>query len=782
MRQASSRPRGWFANVLVGPVVLLALAVTLLAAVGLRSAAHQSDEISVERQTREVELALTTAQDDLAQSQAGIAIWDLAQIELRRPRPDWTWFDNNIGIYLNYIFSHHADFILDGHDRPVYGASLGERISPLGFSRFRSALQPMVDAVRGRSHRPANSHERLPHQRPNRRSTARTSPRAIHATDLVLLDGHPAVVSVMRMIPDTPAVKPTPGIEPLLVSIRFLDSGFSRDLLQLKLIANARISPRAITMGEERAIPLVSSRGGRIGYFIWRPEMPGSVLLASMAPIAAVAVVLIVAALILLALGLAKTMRANAEAHAGLKSAHAHLQAKEEQAQYRALHDDLTGLPNRLLFDDAVERALGETNTNGSLAVMLLDLDRFKQVNDTLGHHAGDLLLREVAVRLQANIGREDIVARLGGDEFALLVRSCSTQAALRRLAGSLIQALDQPFHLSGTDSFVGVSVGIIAKGRTASRSELMRRADLAMYQAKRHGSGGFRFFKPQMEEAAQRRSVFERDLRAALAARDQLFVEFQPRVAAGTQQVVGFEALLRWRHPSRGIVGPQDFVPIAEETGLVEEIGMRVLEQTVNVARQWPGLSFAVNVSPVQLRNPAFPDRARGCVELAGVQPRQIEFEITEGVLLADDRVSTTGLAKLREAGFAIALDDFGTGYSSLNYLTRFKVDKIKIDRSFIDRLESAPDAPAIICAVVALGRAMGLSVAAEGVESAEQRDFLTAAGCDELQGFYFSPGMTADAMIHYLDGECASPWRNDAHGRDGEPAGRRVATHAPL
>jgi len=222
----------------------------------------------------------------------------------------------------------------------------------------------------------------------------------------------------------------------------------------------------------------------------------------------------------------------------------AELEAERELTLRLAQTDSLTGLVNRGAFTAELCARLDAARERGErVALYVIDLDRFKHLNDTLGHHAGDLLLREVAVRLQANIGREDIVARLGGDEFALLVRSCSTQAALRRLAGSLIQALDQPFHLSGTDSFVGVSVGIIAKGRTASRSELMRRADLAMYQAKRHGSGGFRFFKPQMEEAAQRRSVFERDLRAALAARDQLFVEFQPRVAAGTQQVVGFEA-----------------------------------------------------------------------------------------------------------------------------------------------------------------------------------------------------------------------------------------------
>lgn len=752
MRLASERSSRWSANLLIGPVVLLALAVILLAALGLRSAALQSDTISVARQTREVELALSTSQDELAQSQAGIAIWDLAQIELRRPRPNLTWLDNNIGIYLNFVFSHQADFILNGRDHPVYGAVLGERIAAARYARFAEPLRPMVDAVRGRIRVLPNPHERLPGARTHPQSTARTSPRAIHATDLVLLDGRPAVVSVMRMIPDTKAVKLTPGAEPLLISIRFLDSGFSRDLYQLKLIENARISQRLDLASGERAIPLLSSRGGRIGYFIWHPELPGSVLLTSMGPIAAVEVALIIIALVFLALRLAKAMRANADSLARLQAAHSDLKAKEEQAQFRALHDELTRLPNRQLFNDAVERALALGGGDRPPAIMLLDLDRFKQVNDTLGHPAGDVLLTQVAARVRAALGQQGLAARLGGDEFAVLVPSGRTEAEIQAIAEALIDDLERPFLLSGTEVFIGASIGIVIDDQRGGRSELIRRADLAMYRAKQDGRGRLQFFSGAMEEAAMLRTVLERDLRTALAEQDQLFVEYQPRVAAAEHRVIGFEALLRWRHPTRGIIPPQQFIPLAEEIGLIEEIGLWVLEQTASVAREWPLLSFAVNVSPVQLRDCNFPERARACVERFGVQPSQLEFEVTEGILLDDDRVSSAVLDALRKNGFDLSLDDFGTGYSSLSYLSRFKVNKIKIDRSFIARLERGPDAAAIVCAVVALGRAMGLKVAAEGIETIEQRDFLGAAGCDELQGYFFSPALHREALPNFL------------------------------
>ena len=760
-------------NVLAVPAILLALAVILMVAIGLRSAARKSDQISVERQTREVWLALGAAQDDLAQSQTGIAIWNLALLELRRAKPDWGWFDSNVGEYLNYVFAHHADFILDERDRPAYGMMFGARVSPTRYSEFALPLAPLVEAVRGRIHVKPNPHERLPGARPNPRSTARTSPRARHATDLVLLNGRPAVVSIMRMIPDTKAVRDTPGREPLLVSIRYLDKAFARDLSRVKLIAAARIAATPHMAADERAIPLVSGRGQHLGFLIWKPELPGSALLASMAPTAVVAVALLIAVLALLALRLARTMRENTHAlslletahtdlevaHAHLETAHAELQEKEALAHHRALHDSLTGLPNRVLFNDSVEQLLTEAGAKPRCAIMLLDLDRFKQVNDTLGHHAGDILIQQVAARLNVTIKPGDIAARLGGDEFAVLVRSCSSDEELEQLASSLVRSLRRPFYIQQSKAFVGVSIGIATKDcATSGRSEMMRRADLAMYQAKEGGRGGYRFFTIDMEERALLRSMLERDFRDALSVDDQLFIEFQPRVAASKQRLVGCEALVRWNHPRNGLIPPQEFIPIAEDIGLIERLGLWVLEKTCAVARDWPLLTFSVNLSPTQLRNPAFPELVRNCVRSAGVEPHQIEFEITEGVLLADDRLSLAALADLRGQGFTVSLDDFGTGFSSLSYLTKFKVDKIKIDRSFTEGLASSTDAPAVICAVVSLGRALGLVVVAEGVETAEQCDFLSAAGCDELQGFFFSPPLKKEQLPALLNGDEAA------------------------
>ena len=733
----------------IGPVVLLALALVLLAAAGLRSAALKSDQLSIDRQTREAQLALATTQDDLAQSQTGLAIWNLALIELRRqPRPDWLWFDNNVGGYLNSSFAHNADFILDGHDRPIWGMVSGKRVHARNFLRIAPALSPMIDAVRGRSRRLPNPHERLP-TGVAKNATVRTPTNATHATDLVKLGNRPAAVSVMRMIPDSKALKDTPGTEPLLVSIRYLDAGFTGDLAHTKLIDGARISARPDMARIERRIPLLSSGGQLLGYLIWKPELPGSQLAASLAPVAGLAVFLLVVVLVLLAIRLATVMRRMTRAHALLGDAHRELQSKEADAQHSAAHDSLTGLPNRAGFNHALEDLLNVRQKDEPLFVLLLDLDRFKQVNDTLGHCAGDELLQQVAGRVTERVDGKDLVARLGGDEFALLLRSTRSMAQTADIATRICAALRKPFVVEQCTVHIHASVGIVdCAAAPGGRSEVMRRADLAMYAAKKDGRGTYHFFASCLEDDAMLRREIETDLRHALQIPGQLSVIYQPRIDATNASLVGFEALVRWAHPEKGAIPPTSFIPVAEETGLIGPLGAWVLDQTCRVAAQWPDRSFAVNLSPRQIRDRQSAADIIAQVSRLGVAPGQIEFEITEGVLLQDNGHSREALAALRDAGFTISLDDFGTGFSSLNYLTRFEVDKIKIDRSFISRLDRFPGAPAIICAVVSLGTALGLKVCAEGVETTQHADFLRAAGCHELQGFLFSRGCRAEEI----------------------------------
>ncbi len=731
------------------PVLLLGLGLTVFAVSALRTAASQADRVSAQRQEQEVKLATNAALDELSQAQAGVAIWSPLVLELRKPRPNWTWVDDNVGTWLNYVFSHDVDIILDARDRAVYAVREGVRAPPSDFDAYRDAATPLIEAARGRVREAPNAHERLPGQPLARGATVRTSPRAVHATDLTVIQGRPAAMSVMRIIPDAKDVAPDSGREPLLLSIRYLNTGFTRDLARIQLLSGAHIHRSARLIPGEHALALVSSRGQGLGFVVWRPDRPGGDVWASMAPSAGVALAALLATLALLIFSVAKLMRKDARSLAHLASAHLELQAREAQAHHLAYHDTLTGLPNRARFNSLVDEKVASASGTDCWAVLLLDLDRFKHINDTLGHLGGDQLIQQVAARLEGLIEPADMVARLGGDEFAIFLNGRAVPGEFGTVADAMVSAVRQPFTILGTSVFIGASIGIASyPSRSGDRAELMRMADIAMYRAKAEGRDGYRFFSEEMDESVKLRRGLERDLREAIGRGDGLFVHYQPQMDASGSQIVGLEALLRWRHPIRGLLSPDLFIPIAEETGLVGELGRLVLRDACSVAREWPALSIAVNLSPVQFRARDLAAEVIGIVRDAGAKPSQIELEVTESILLDNDEGVRTALTELRRAGFRIALDDFGTGYSSLSYLSKFEVDKIKIDRSFTSRLGEAEDAAAIIHAVVRLGHAMGLSVSAEGVETREQRAFLEGAGCNELQGFLFSAAVPAESL----------------------------------
>lgn len=739
---ASIRPKRRFLAFVALPAICFAGGIVLFGLWSLWVTAQRSDRATGERQAREVRFAIGSTLDELAQSQAGVAIWDLAVAELRKPSPDLDWLDQNVGTWLNYVFNHEVDIIVDAEGRPVYAMVNGVRRGPEAFLPIKAAVAPLMASARGHRMAPANPHERLPKQKLHPASTVRTSPAAIHATDLIDVGGTAAVASVMQMVPDSAKLASRPGTEPLLISVRYLNTGLMQHLQRERGIAGARITGVPAPGGsEEDSVPLTSSRGHPIGYFTWRPEKPGKAILASMLPQggAALAAILILLAALIASIG--KLMSRDARSIEKLKTAHLELQAKEAQAQYLACHDALTTLPNRSSFSKFVDQSISQLSNGRCLGVLLIDLDRFKHVNDTLGHLAGDTLIQAVGARLAERMGAGNIVARLGGDEFAICVTDCASEEQLAKAAEAALCELRRPFEILGSVVHVGGSVGIaVCPAQGSDRAELLRKADIAMYRAKEGGRDAYRLFSPEMDESIVMRRVIEEDLRAALGAETGLFVAYQPQLDASGQRVVGLEALVRWHHPERGALAPDAFIPIAEECGLIDRLGEWILREACRVARQWPHLSVAVNISPIQFRAPGFAGTVRSTVLEAGVRPEQIELEVTEGILLEDDGLVKACLEELRSWGFRIALDDFGTGYSSLSYLKKFKVDRIKIDRSFIKRLGEDPEATAIVQAVIALGHAMALSVTAEGVETEEQGCLLQVAGCNELQGFLYS------------------------------------------
>ncbi|MDR6850010.1 diguanylate cyclase (GGDEF)-like protein [Sphingomonas sp. BE270] len=407
-----------------------------------------------------------------------------------------------------------------------------------------------------------------------------------------------------------------------------------------------------------------------------------------------------------------------------------------------ALFDSLTGLANRQRLRLSLEQTLHQPGSvPRKTALFLLDLDRFKSVNDTLGHQTGDALLKKVALRLQRTIGEVGLVGRLGGDEFKVIIPFAPDREALAELARRVISELSQPYSINGSAISIGCSIGVaIAPTDGTDAETLVRNADLALYAAKGDGRGVHRFFRSELLIGAQSRKQLEDDLRGALAA-DQFFVAYQPVVSTRTQRIVGFEALLRWQHPTRGLVSPSEFIPVAEECGLIETIGEWVLRTACMEAAEWPhDIRVAVNVSPIQFANPALSTIVTSALATSGIKPDRLELEITEGVFVDESPATEQMFKALKGCGVRLALDDFGTGYSSLGYLRKAPFDKIKIDQSFVRGAAIAGNRnAAIIKAIVTLADTLGMETTAEGVETHDEIALIVELGCSHIQGYVY-------------------------------------------
>ena len=422
----------------------------------------------------------------------------------------------------------------------------------------------------------------------------------------------------------------------------------------------------------------------------------------------------------------------------------------EARIAYMAHHDALTDLPNRVLFHEQLNELLARVRRHSeSLAVYCLDLDHFKGVNDTLGHPMGDALLQAVAQRLRKCLRDSDLVARLGGDEFAVVQYPLGSPNEASTLAGLLIETVSKPYQVHGHEFVIGASIGIaLAPGDGHEADGLLRNADIALYRARAEGRGTAHFFEPEMDRRIQARRMLELDLRKAFANGEfELF--YQPLISLSTNAINGFEALLRWRHPERGLVAPGEFIPLAEEIGLIAPLGEWVLRTACTEAMRWPGeLKVAVNLSPAQFRSRGVVNAVLTALAYSRLPADRLELEITKSVLLGETDANLATLHQLREIGVRISMDDFGTGYSSLSYLRCFPFDKIKIDRSFVRELSERPDCVAIIRAVAGLGSSLGIATTAEGIETVEQLECVRAEGCTEVQGFLFSPPRPASEL----------------------------------
>jgi diguanylate cyclase (GGDEF)-like protein len=538
--------------------------------------------------------------------------------------------------------------------------------------------------------------------------------------------GKPAVIAAVAVGPVDGIPQSVDGDAPIIMSVKFIDEAALGSIATQLRLVNLRKIDQVPVPQSDLNYDLTGPDGSVIARFAWTPKQPGAEIVNNVVPFVAVALT----GFALLAAFVLRYMRRTAAAIA----------AGESRLRHLAMHDPLCGLPNRIFFGERLEAVIEEVrNGSAPAAVFYIDLDHFKDVNDTLGHHVGDELIRNVTLRLSHTLRGGDLVARLGGDEFAVISSVAGDNEKMILLAQRIISAICSPYAISGQNIIIGASIGIaVIDKNCGTATDIMRYADMALYRAKNEGRNRACIYDAAMNADLSTRKLLEADLREAIDS-DQLQLLYQPVVNKSGDTVVGVEALCRWKHPTRGEIPPTEFIAIAEHSGLIIDLGNWVLRRACVDGRAWPELTIAVNVSSLQFRRMDFVDVVERILKETNFDPVRLELELTESVLLGNVDTAETAMVRLKALGVRLALDDFGTGYSSLLYLRRFPFDKLKIDRSFVRSIEKAADAAAIVHAIVSLGRGLGMKVTAEGVETADQQLFLRAAGVHSMQGYRF-------------------------------------------
>lgn len=552
--------------------------------------------------------------------------------------------------------------------------------------------------------------------------------------------GRVAAVSVSQIAPANPYKTPPAAAATYLMVIKPLNNGMLTKISQTSGLRGLRLVKESGNL--ENGVVVHGTDARTIGVMAWDYEMAGSLV-----------VILVCLVLVPILGGLSWIVLL---ASARTRATWIDLCASEARALHMAHHDTLTGLPNRLAFLNALTERMME---NGQSLILYFDLDGFKEINDSLGHEAGDSVLRETARRVTEMLGNQHLLARLGGDEFAILMGEDSLSTRADDVASALLSSLVEPFVIAGMAHRIGASIGIARGNIDIDAQEVVRRADVAMYTAKSSGKGRAHWYSNAMDEGRTLRSEIEGELRQALRQGD-IKVAYQPIVRSDSHAIIGVEALARWTNPTRGPIGPDVFIPIAEQSGLIIELGQHVLREACLSVKDW-NIDLAVNISPVQFRHPGLVADILFVLKETGFPASRLELEITEGSLIENSSVAQSMISALREEGIRISLDDFGTGYASIGYLRKFQLDKIKIDKSFTDRIERDRETAMITTAIIALGTALNLPITAEGVETADQAAMLRIAGCRQFQGWLFGKPLFAESLEATFFSKAAAPLR---------------------
>jgi diguanylate cyclase (GGDEF)-like protein len=715
-----SKPSGWDQTRLgvlvpLGAVVVVAIVCIVVAAL---TSAQRADDVALERERQLLSRAIANYGEwslhrlqSVVQSRSAVSSGDIDHV------PDVA--QQRMSAWLNPLRDHDLVLVFDSNGRIVHsqpGHNRGGRDLMAGAVPW---LQSIVEYLRGRGAMPSGVMRLLPN------GAASQQGFGDHVF-LLNIYGRLSVVTAM------PLGDRNAAAVPMVVTVRVIDPSVLTSISDRLQLKNLRMVDYGVDPAGDNLFQFVGSDRLPIASFAWRPQHPGAEILDTLIPFIGVAL----AGFALLAGLVMRYMRYTA----------ATIAAGENRMRYLALHDPLCGLPNRNFFGERLEAVITAVKRGGrAAAVFYIDLDHFKDVNDTLGHPVGDELIRNVTLRLSHTMRADDLVARLGGDEFAVITAASSEPGALLDIGNRIIQTLCAPYSVSGHTIVIGASIGIaLIDQRSGAAADIMRYADMALYRAKNEGRNRACMYDAVMDADLSQRKLIEQDLRETIE-NDSLNVFYQPIFNASGDKVVGVEALARWLHPTRGVIPPAEFIPIAEHSGLIVELGQRVLRRACLDGTAWPSVTVSVNVSPIQFRRLDFVKTVEHILDETGFDPARLELELTESTLLGNVDGAEAAMRRLKALGVQLALDDFGTGYSSLLYLRRFPFDKLKIDRSFVLSIEKAADAAAIVHAVVSLGRGLGMKVTAEGVETAEQHLFLRAAGVHYMQGFRFGVPMEA-------------------------------------
>jgi diguanylate cyclase (GGDEF)-like protein len=712
----------------IGGIVAVAIVCVVVA---MLTSAQRADEVSLNREQQLLQHAI-----------AGKGVYVLRQVESAaataqatahlRKAFDRPWADRRVGKWLQSFYHHDITVIVDGSDQIEYSLAGGP--GEISSAELAAQFAPILDLLRGR----------LKAAPPHTVALIDSDPaKPERGTALIerFMD-RPAFVAAATVGTDADLAAGNANV-PVVLSVKYLSTDLLRGVAERLQLTNLQLIDGGPVPADERSITFADAQDAAVASFAWKPTRPGGTILSSVLPFIAVAL----GSFALLVAMVLRYMRRSAE----------EIREGESQLRHLALHDPVCGLPNRIFFGERLENVINAVRAGGPTAgVFYIDLDHFKDVNDTLGHHVGDELILNVTQRLSRIMRGDDLVARLGGDEFAIITTCASDSYSLQAIAGRIIAAVCAPYMISGHNIIIGASIGIAVIDRRArDAADILRYADMALYRAKNEGRNRACIYDAAMDADLSNRKLLEGDLLYAIR-NDGLAAAYQPIMNSSGEKIVGVEALARWDHPTIGQIPPSQFIPIAEHSGLIIDLGEWMLRRACLDGRAWPNLTIAVNVSPLQFRRSDFVEVVERILAETDFDANRLELELTESTLLGNLDTAELSMLRLKAIGVRFALDDFGTGYSSLLYLRRFPFDKLKIDSSFVRSIEKAPDAAAIVHAVVSLGRGLGMKVTAEGVETAEQHLFLRAAGVHSMQGYRFGkPGAASeiDARLAHPD-----------------------------